>query len=362
MEIQENNIQKKLSYKRLLIPLLIGLGTSAYFMHKAYHPELIDKLLNARIHWILIGALFIVIRDLGYMYRIRIISKNKLSWYKSFEIIMLWEFGTAMMPAFIGGTGLAVVFLYREGFSAGKSSAYVLLTAVIDQFFYVWAVPTVVLLTGYSHVFPTMAEVFENYGGKSPFPFPLSTLLLLSYLINLFYCIVLSYTMFVNPHLIPRWIDKLFKIRILKRFHEPVMREINNFTQAFYELKGYNKKFWIHLVGVTMMVWIGRFFLVNCLIEAIGIILVPEGSVVTHAQIYGRLLVMWVIMHLSPTPGGAGVAEAIFPTFLGKYITGGMSATIALLWRLISYYPYLIIGSLILPRWIQKTRKRIPID
>ena len=72
-----------------------------------------------------------------------------------------------------------------------------------------------------------------------------------------------------------------------------------------------------------------------------------------HFLIYGRQLVMWVIMLISPTPGGSGVAELAFSGFLGDF-TGGLAAAFALLWRLFSYYPYLFIGSVVLPSWLKR--------
>ena len=92
-----------------------------------------------------------------------------------------------------------------------------------------------------------------------------------------------------------------------------------------------------------------RFLTVNFLILAFA----------TNADqllIFGRQLTMWVILLISPTPGGAGVAEFAFNGFLGDLIPFGLAGILALLWRLFSYYPYLFIGALILPGWIQKTK------
>ena len=44
--------------------------------------------------------------------------------------------------------------------------------------------------------------------------------------------------------------------------------------------------------------------------------------------------------------------------FLGEFITKGLATSMALIWRLVSYYPYLIIGVIILPRWIRKHFRR----
>ena len=50
----------------------------------------------------------------------------------------------------------------------------------------------------------------------------------------------------------------------------------------------------------------------------------------------------------------ARMNEFMFSDFLSEFIPHGLSATLGLLWRLISYYPYLFIGAIILPRWIRK--------
>ena len=53
------------------------------------------------------------------------------------------------------------------------------------------------------------------------------------------------------------------------------------------------------------------------------------------------------------TPGGAGIAEVAFPTFFGSYL-GSFTAIIVLLYRIVTYYLYLILGSFFLPRWVKR--------
>ena len=65
-------------------------------------------------------------------------------------------------------------------------------------------------------------------------------------------------------------------------------------------------------------------------------------------------------MLVSPTPGGSGFAEFVFTRFLGEFLPvgpgkiGAVIVMLALLWRLISYYPYLIIGVFIFPKWVKE--------
>jgi len=56
---------------------------------------------------------------------------------------------------------------------------------------------------------------------------------------------------------------------------------------------------------------------------------------------------------LSPTPGSTGTAEHFFMEsfsgYLGQYTIGA-----AMLWRIVTYYPYLIVGAIILPKLVKR--------
>jgi uncharacterized protein (TIRG00374 family) len=76
--------------------------------------------------------------------------------------------------------------------------------------------------------------------------------------------------------------------------------------------------------------------------------------------IFARQLVTWIMMIISPTPGGSGFAELILSRYITDAIpadpayTGGIALAVAIIWRIITYYPYLIIGASIVPGWIQR--------
>ena len=111
--------------------------------------------------------------------------------------------------------------------------------------------------------------------------------------------------------------------------------------------------FWFKAFTATFLSWTSRYWVVNA-------ILVAFFSVSDHLLIFARQLATWVMMIISPSPGGSGFAELI----LGRYITdqipldplvaGSIALAIAVIWRTLSYYPYLIIGAFIVPGWIEK--------
>ena len=64
---------------------------------------------------------------------------------------------------------------------------------------------------------------------------------------------------------------------------------------------------------------------------------------------------MWIMMLVSPTPGGSGFAEFVFTEYLGEFLPGAVGAiAMAILWRLVTYYPYLLAGVFIVPKWVSR--------
>jgi uncharacterized protein (TIRG00374 family) len=114
-------------------------------------------------------------------------------------------------------------------------------------------------------------------------------------------------------------------------------------------MRNQSARFWIKSFGATLFSWTARYMVVNCIIMAFMV-----NGLLENAIIYARQLVMWIIMLVTPTPGASGIAELLFKQLLSEFIPEQISPSIALLWRVISYYPYLFIGAIILPRWIRR--------
>ncbi len=182
-----------------------------------------------------------------------------------------------------------------------------------------------------------------GYGLVSVFAF--------GYCFILSYSIIILYALFYNPRVI-KWVFlKVFSFPYLRKWRQVSSTAGDDLILASKEIQGKSKDFWFKAGGATLLSWTARFWVVNFLI----IIPLTEGlGFADHMLIYARQLVMWVIMLISPTPGGSGLAEIVFTVFLSDKIPSGLGSSMALLWRLISYYPYLFIGAIILPGWIKR--------
>ena len=291
--------------------------------------------------WLVIALLMMAIRDVSYMYRIRVLTDNKISWRNSFDVIMLWEFASALTPSVVGGSSIALYIVHKEGVSIGKSTAVVMVTAFLDELFYIIMVPVIIVIVGFSNLFPVSLED-EILGIR------LGTIgiFILGYIFILILTSIILYAVFLNPRGFKSLLLFIFKFKWIKKWRYAAIQVGDDIMTTSIELKGKDWNFWMKAFGATFFSWTARFWVVNFMILAF----LPVSD---HFLVYGRQLVMWVIMLISPTPGGSGVAELAFSGFLGEF-TLGLAAAFAFLWRLLSYYPYLFIGSFVLPNWIKR--------
>ncbi|HCQ28878.1 MAG TPA: TIGR00374 family protein [Flavobacteriales bacterium] len=344
MDTREVNISKLLTPQKLFIPVLLGLAVSGWMLWKGFDKEAFSNVdwTFQTLFWLFIALLMMALRDIAYMYRIRILTENKISWRKSFDVIMLWEFASAVTPSVVGGSGVAIFILNKEKINLGKSTAIVMVTAMLDELFYILSVPLVFLFIGANELFPVNLEkqIFGfTLGSQEIFWVGFSFIVLLTLTITL--------GIFVAPLRVKKIIYSVFQLKLLKRWRKKAIQTANDIIITSEELKGKPVTYWIKGFVATIFAWTARYFVVNFLILAFN-------PVSEHLLIFGRQLVMWVIMLISPTPGGAGIAELAFDGFLQDFIPQGLSPAIALLWRLFSYYPYLIIGIIVLPNWLRR--------
>lgn len=329
---------------------MIGLAVASYMVYRSFDAEsfrAINWTWNSTL-WIFVALLMMATRDLAYMYRIRVLTDYKISWRNSFDTIMLWEFASAISPSIVGGSGVAIYIVNKEGINIGRSTAVVMTSALLDELFYIVTVPVIFLLVGYHQLFevelPTEAvsASIQKYGIQGVF--------FAGYIFIVILTSAITFAVFFRPRTFKWILLQIFRLPFLRKWRHDAGATGDDIMVTSKELKGKPLKFWLKSFGATLMSWTARYWVVNFIILAF-----IDVAFVDHFMIYARQLVMWVIMLISPTPGGTGIAEIAFSGFLKEFIPLGLVASLAVLWRLISYYPYLFIGAVVLPRWIRRT-------
>lgn len=316
---------------------LIGTGILLYdsLEGKTFN-EIVQELANPSWFWIVLSVLVLLIRDAGYTYRIKNLTDGKLTWKGSLYVIILWEFASAVTPSVVGGTAVAIFLLNKEGLNMGKSIAYVMLTAILDNLFFIIASPIV------------LATASEDFLSQEHTMF--GQVVTLNYVFYFSYSLIAVYTLFMafgvlfNPRMFQKIITGFtnffhFSGRIKRRAYRLSIDVIT----ASRELKGKSFTYWLKAGLSTVFVWSARYFIVNCLIAAF-----KDLDLAGHFDTFSKHVILWVSQLVAVTPGGSGFAEYFFQELMG------VTVSIAILWRILTYYGYLAIGSIALPRWLKR--------
>jgi uncharacterized protein (TIRG00374 family) len=339
MEVDSKKIFQTLNLRKVWIPLLVGLLVVVYLLGTDPDMTLEHLSLFKEANWryVVTSILLVACRDIGYMYRLRLITNYSISWLACAYVIALWEFSSAVTPSVAGGSLVAVYLLFKEGIPLSKSFAYIMVTAIFDNLFFILFSP-LGFLSARAHL-----------GVAATWSTGIDLLFWLGYGITFLYTGLSIFALFVKPSFFKWLLVKITNIRFLRRWQQQAIRQGDDMIMASAVLKEEKNHYWIKVMLVTTFVWAARYGILNTLIAAY----VPVDTL-QNILIFGKQVVMWVIMLLSPTPGSSGTAEYFFKQFyadlLGKYVL-----IVALLWRLITYYFYLLLGVLVLPRWLKRT-------
>ena len=344
---EQQEVLKSIRVSRIIVPILIGLTVVGYLFWKQYDPNEFSKIdwTGHTIFWILLSVGFLVIRHFAYAKRLRILSEGAFSWRKCIELIFIWEFSSAISPTSVGGSAVALFVLSQEKLSAAKTATIVLYSAILDTIFFVGTLPIFILILGPEIIRPNMSGFDDIDGWGLTF--------LGAYGLMLAYGSAFFYGIFINPRPIKKIVVGATKLKWLRKYRHKAIELGNDIIIASKEMKLKKWNFHISAFLSTATAWSCRFLLLNSLV--IAFVETTPLDFISQFKLYARLETMFVIMAFSPTPGGVGIAEATFGGFVTDYMpeTGNISLTIAVLWRLFTYYSYLLIGAIIIPNWIR---------
>lgn len=279
-------------------------------------------------------------------------TDNAFSWPKAIQLIFIWEFSSAVSPTSVGGAGVAFFLLSQEKLSGGKTISVVLYSMVVDTMFFVLSLPILYFILGPIMIRPGMASFSEIDG------YGVTFITVLLFMVG--YGSIFFYGLFIKPRAIKRLLILISRFPLLKRFKDDLRKTASDVVMTSKDMKTKHWSFHAKAFGATVGAWLVRFFAINCLILALVANIQP--TIYDQLIMLARGEAMHTITSFSPTPGAAGIAEYLFGGFYSDYIPVGIAVLIALIWRLISYYTYLIAGAIIIPIWFRSILLRRKAD
>lgn len=325
---------------QILIPVGIGIAVIGWLFLSEFDPKTFKNVRFdlSSVGFILLAFLFMFGRDFGLIWRFRLMSNKDLSWMQGFHINVLSEFTSAVTPSAVGGSGLVVLFLNKEGISVGRSTAIMITNLFLDELFFIIICPILFLFIPLNELFNATSVITSTIG----------VVFWSIYIILFFWTLVLFIGLFRRPDITAKLLQLIFKLPFLRKFHSQIETFADSMIQSSREIGKKSFGFWLKAFGTTVLTWSSRFLVVNALFLAFT----PFGN---QLVIFGRQLLLWIVMVASPTPGGSGLSEFAFKEYYNDIPLGsGPILVITVIWRIISYYMYLLLGVIVLPDWIKK--------
>ena len=346
----EQEVLDKIRPNRILIPVVIGVATIVYLLWRQFDPvafKAVDWDFHA-LFWITVACVLLVVRHLAYAARLKVLSDGEFSWWKSIELIFIWEFSSAVSPTSLGGSIVAFFMLAQERLSAARTATIVIYTIILDTIFFMVGMPLLYWIYGAEVIRPDITSFFDSGGWGW-------TVLTLTISMGL-YGGFFFYGMFVDPQRLKQLLLWLTSLKWLKRWRHGAEQLGDELVLASRDITGRKGLWHFKLFSFSATAWICRFLILNALIIAF----IPSTSLSPWMQglLYGRSEYMFMIMAFSPTPGSAGLAEIVFEGFLSDFVPAGLAIILAFVWRLLTYYVYLIVGVVVIPNWIRKVLNR----
>lgn len=335
---------------KIALPVSIGIAVIAYLFHDEFS---LSAWRNIHFGWhtvlgLALACVFVAGRDFGLTWRFHTIAEPDLKWSRALRVDLMCAFTSAITPSAVGGSALAIFYLNREGVSVGRATTLTLTTLFLDEMFFVVFCPIIVLLVPFGELFGDVADSAFLQGVQIVF--------WLVYAGIVVWTAILFTGIILKPHAVQTAMVKLFSLKYLRRWLPAIEGMTDNMVHTSSWVKSCPLRWWLNVFFATMLSWFSRYFIVNAIFWAF----VPEASMLL---VFSRQFVVWVLLMVSPTPGGSGVSEWIFTEYYGDMLSNGeLAVVMALIWRLITYYIYLIIGVCLVPSYFNLKRKRKSVD
>lgn len=336
---------------KVVLPVIIGLSVVVIlFIHDA-RKENLEKVWES-IHFdarailcIILAFLFMLGRDFGMSWRFRALTDRQISWKSAFEVDFLCEFTSCITPSAVGGSSMGMVFLNTKGIEFGRATTLMMTTLFLDELFFVLSCPIIVLLTPESELFTT---------GKGAFTHGIKITFWIVYAVLFIWTLILFAGIIWRPYWIKSVLDHVTRWKWTKRWHDNALQLGDNMVATGKELRTKPFHFWFEVFGGTALSWTSRYLVVNALFLGFVASADPYQWI-----IFAREFILWVVLNVSPTPGGSGVSEWLFSEYYGDLLSSaGLALILAIFWRIISYYVYLAIGAIIVPGWLRRSVRK----
>lgn len=321
---------KKLNIFIILVLTLLVL----YISLKDDYKEIAHNIVNAKFIWLVVAYFFVTIYTLfkAVATNEMISSFRPAKIVDTFKLQLMTFFFNSITPFASGGQPFQIYVLKKNHLSLTQATNVVLQETIVHQFSFA----LVMILT------LTLNKVLNIF----IFDYTLKLFVFLGFSINALAIImlcILAYSKKAGIKCMKFMITILAKMHIIKRKEEKIEKwcnRIERFNAASKTLLASKRK----LVYMVFM----NFLAIICLYITPLIILFSLGDYTSLNIASSVVLVSFVsiVSSFVPLPGGSLGQEYLFTVFFAGYVKNAMLSSLMILWRVMTYYVPMIIGSI----------------
>lgn len=280
-----------------------------------------------------LGMVLVVVMLVGWWLlgglRIKLLAgpdQNKITLSRASRAMLLSLFSAAVTPAAVGASFGLGWYLSRY-IDVRRATAIALYGLVLDLVYYAWSLPVSFAILEFRRVNLDVPVV-------GPF---IGILVILGSVMAL----SLAWALMFRIQALERFVWWLFKPAFLRRFQRGAFRFVRETGTALAGIRALPFGTQVALHVLTALSFIVHFAAFNAV--AFGL-----GLDIDHLSILAAQSLVVAVSFVIPTPGGSGYFElALGQLFRASKIPSEAVLPLIAIWRLISYYLYVLIGPFI---------------
>ena len=342
---ENRSVASRFKPSMVVWPILFGLIGVGFMLWREMKDGIPHETLGLADHWwvfVLLVLLFTLFKDFSGMYRLRVMAGSPLTFRQLFRIRMLYEFTSAVTPSAAGGSSLEVIFIHREGIKISRAMSMTILALFMDEMLMIVLFPLLLLVIPYADLFTSNG--YFQYGYLWAF--------IIGYAMKFVWVTMLFIGLFCKSTILVKIIGWIFQLKFLRKYKMRGLRTALELRNCAREIQHEGFGYWVRMSLSTIGIWGFRFLIANA-----AIMIFNPLSAADNLMCFARQYILGIVGMIVPTPGGSGFAEVMFGDFLSEFIVQTMSiVAITSIWRICTYYYYLVAGVIILPQWLGKSK------
>jgi len=326
--VPEEATEQRASLTNVVVSLLLSALVLGIIAYLTFDASAFGKMVGQVQPLILVAAVAVAVARIGISgARLSYVSQGRLSLRGGTRGQLAWDFFSSVTPSVVGGGPLASFYVARDqNITVGESAAFMFFCILLDQLWFVAAIPVLIVANLYIDLLPAAAGAVGLWS-------------LMAYFAGLLvWAAVYAYATLFRPRLLLGMVNWCLQWPYLRRARDRVMKEMRSYVRRARTLGTQSPSFYVNGFLLTGLSWVARYGLVVLIVQSVYLN-------VDALSLLLRSAAMMLVGLIMPTPGGSGGIEGLYALFVGPLIPASLVAPTLLTWRLLSYYLFIALGA-----------------